>query len=256
MLNPTPLSQIAPANFARIKTGYLELDEVLGGGLVRKSTTLLAGMAGAGKSTLLLQIAEQMSYNGMKILYISGEEQPGFIKQRAERVGVEADNLSIISQDDIWVVQQVWRDFEPDVVFVDSLQTLYDSKKKNPRGKAVQNATVLKHIKDLANITNSAVIIIGQVTKTGTIQGGNDIAHDVDVVMRFDYWKQTRNRSIYAEKNRFGSIDNEWDVEMTPKGVFSKNTHIDTSEHSPRVYLYSWGFFFLCVLASIPFLLA
>lgn len=234
------LPEVKSADLQRISTGHDQLDKIMGGGMVRRSATLLAGMPGAGKSTLLLQIASKVSLQGLKILYVAGEENPEFIRSRADRLGVLPETLAITNQDDVNRVKDIWVGYDPDVVFVDSLQTLYDSNKKNPRGKGVQNHAVLSHIREVAEKTNTAVIIVGQTTKTGSIAGGNDIIHDVDVVMRFDYWKNTGERSVYAEKNRFGDVDTVWDVKMTEEGVIGIE---ETYELELDIKPIDWGSF-------------
>ena len=212
------LSQISQPDKIRYATGMDEFDRVLGGGLVKGSVVLLAGEPGIGKSTLLLQICAFLGRD-KRILYISGEESAPQIKLRAERLGVETDNLLVLSETEINKIVPEIEANAPDVVFVDSIQTLYDEDLNPPPGSVTQVKAGAHALIEIAKSNDIPVIIVGHVNKDGGIAGPKVLEHIVDAVLYFEGDRKHTYRIIRSAKNRFGSTNEIGVFEMGDEGL-------------------------------------
>ena len=202
----------------RIKTGMNEFDRVVGGGLVEGSVTLLSGEPGVGKSTLLLQVCGMLGDN-KKLLYVTGEESPSQIKLRAKRLGVESDKILVYSETDIDEILNEANITDPDIIVIDSIQTLCDENSSSAPGSITQVRTTTSKLIKLAKCNGISVIIVGHVNKDGGIAGPKILEHMVDTVLYFDGEKQYSYRTLRAVKNRFGSTNEIGMFEMDSEGL-------------------------------------
>ena len=216
--NAIPYRELEMPSYIRTATGLGELDRVLGGGLVLGSVVLLAGEPGIGKSTLLMQISDILGAK-RRVLYISGEESDGQLKLRAERLGVQGDNLSILTETNMErILEQITRT-GPEVVIVDSIQTIYSDAISSTQGTLTQvKETALAFI-NRAKSDNISVILVGHVNKEGSIAGPKVLEHMVDAVLYFEGERQQSYRIIRAIKNRYGSTNEIGVFEMTDEGL-------------------------------------
>ncbi len=213
-----PYRELEMPSYIRTATGLGELDRVLGGGLVLGSVVLLAGEPGIGKSTLLMQISDIVGM-GRRVLYISGEESDGQLKLRAERLGVKGENLSILTETNVERIMQEITRTSPEVVIVDSIQTIYSDSISSTQGTVTQvKETALAFI-NRAKTDNISVILVGHVNKEGTIAGPKVLEHMVDAVLYFEGERQQTYRIIRAIKNRYGSTNEIGVFEMTDEGL-------------------------------------
>ncbi len=213
-----PITQISYDEKQRICTGMSEFDRVLGGGIVSGSVTLLSGEPGVGKSTLLLQVCGLLG-GKQKLLYVTGEESPSQIKLRAKRLGVECENLLIYSETDIDEILSESQIVSPDVIVVDSIQTITDVGSASLPGSISQVRTCVSKLIRLAKCDNVSIIIVGHVNKDGGIAGPKVLEHMVDTVLYFDGDKQYAYRMLRAVKNRFGSTNEIGIFEMESEGL-------------------------------------
>lgn len=202
----------------RYKTGMDELDRVLGGGLVRGSLILVGGDPGIGKSTLLLQICENIGKD-KKILYVSGEESEKQIKVRAERLGTVDADLYLISENDVEAVLECIESVNPDVVIIDSIQTMHIEAVASAAGSVPQVRETTNALMRVAKNENISMFIVGHVTKDGSLAGPRVLEHMVDCVLYFEGDKQSSFRILRAVKNRFGSTNEIGVFNMTDKGL-------------------------------------
>lgn len=215
---PMPISNISTQEEARYHTGLSELDRVLGGGIVKGSLILISGEPGIGKSTILLQICEYLGKE-LKILYVSGEESSRQIKLRATRLGVQSDNLYILTETDIqYVIEQI-REEKPDLVMIDSIQTMNFTDLNSSPGSVTQvrecTNVVMRAIKALEIPT----ILVGHVNKDGAIAGPKVLEHIVDAVLYFEGDRQMSYRILRAVKNRYGSTNEIGVFDMGDSGL-------------------------------------
>ncbi len=213
-----PISIISYDDNERIKTGMNEFDRVLGGGIVEGSVTLLSGEPGVGKSTLLLQVCGMLG-DDKKLLYVTGEESPAQIKLRAKRLGVESEKILIYSETDIEEILAEASITNPDIIVIDSIQTLTDENSSSAPGSITQVRTTTSRLIKLAKCEGISVIIVGHVNKDGGISGPKILEHMVDTVLYFDGEKQYSYRTLRAVKNRFGSTNEIGMFEMDSEGL-------------------------------------
>ncbi len=205
-------------NYMRQRTGLGELDRVLGGGLVHSSVVLLSGEPGIGKSTLLMQICDALG-RSRKVLYISGEESGGQLKLRAQRLGVVGSNLFLLTETNLENILGETEKVKPDVLIVDSIQTIYSTAVNSAPGSVTQvKETALSFI-NKAKSEGMSVIMVGHVNKEGSIAGPKVLEHMVDAVLYFEGERQQAYRIIRAIKNRYGSTNEIGVFEMTDKGL-------------------------------------
>ncbi|MCQ2428531.1 MAG: DNA repair protein RadA [Clostridia bacterium] len=215
---PQSIDDVREDECIRNGTGLGELDRVLGGGLVRGSAVLLTGEPGIGKSTLLLQISGILSRT-RKVLYVSGEESAGQIKLRAKRLGVTGSSLLILSETNTEKIIGECASCNPDVLIVDSVQTMFTPEQASSPGSVTQVRESALSFISMAKNDGVSVILVGHVNKEGSIAGPKLLEHMVDSVLCFEGERQQAYRIIRAVKNRFGSTDEIGVFEMTDKGL-------------------------------------
>ena len=213
---PIRIQEIDTDKESRISTNDSELNRVLGGGLVPGSVTLLGGEPGIGKSTLLLQISLQIKG---KILYVSGEESQKQIKLRAERIDAQNENCFILSET---LTQKIFKQIEalePDIVIIDSIQTLQTQYVESSPGSVSQIKECTSELIQFAKKTHTPVLLVGHITKDGAIAGPKVLEHMVDTVLQFEGDRNHIYRIIRAQKNRFGSTSEIGIYEMLSSGL-------------------------------------
>ena len=215
---PRLMAEVECGDELRFSTGMHELDRVLGGGAVRGSLVLLGGAPGIGKSTLMLQICQQMCHNS-KVLYISGEESEGQIKLRAERLRVQGDNLYLLAETNLESVLDAVHQLSPDVLIVDSIQTLYNGDLTTAPGSVGQVKDCTMTLMQLAKGEGITVFVIGHINKEGSIAGPKVLEHMVDCVLYFEGEQHMSYRILRAAKNRFGATNEIGVFEMQDVGL-------------------------------------
>lgn len=219
MTDPKGINEIINASDKRTKTGIEEFDRTLGGGVVPGSLVLLGGDPGIGKSTLILQVAGRLSKQGLKSLYLSGEESPQQIKQRAKRLSIDSDTLYIISGTRIEELFEKIKGFETDILIIDSIQTTYTDTLPSAPGSVGQIREVSAKLLRWAKETGTPTFLIGHVTKDGSIAGPKVLEHLVDTVLYFEGDSSHTFRIIRAVKNRYGSTNEIGVFEMKESGL-------------------------------------
>lgn len=202
----------------RISTGINEFDRVLGGGIVYGSLILLSGDPGIGKSTILLQICQYLGKNS-KVLYVSGEESANQIKMRANRLNVTTDNLYILTQTDVSEIVDAIKSNKPDIVIIDSIQTMVYEEIGSSAGSVTQVRECTNIFMHTAKGLGIPIIIVGHVNKDGAIAGPKVLEHIVDTVLYFEGEKNYAYRILRGVKNRFGSTNEIGVFEMTGEGL-------------------------------------
>lgn len=215
---PIQIKEISNDNELRFNTGMNELNRVLGGGAVSGSFVLVGGEPGIGKSTLLLQICDNICKIA-KVLYVSGEESLKQIKLRATRLGVQSDNLYVLSETDMSTIVREMDMLNPDVVIIDSIQTVYKSDIASAPGNTTQIKECAMELMQYAKSKNTTIFVVGHVNKDGAIAGPKILEHMVDCVLYFEGEKNIAYRMLRAEKNRFGSTNEIGVFEMSDKGL-------------------------------------
>lgn len=203
----------------RISTGIPEMDRVLGGGIVRGSLTLVGGDPGIGKSTLLLQVCRNLANAGRKVLYISGEESLKQIRLRADRLGGFEKEVLLLCETDIEMEAEAIRDAGPDMVVIDSVQTMSSGELSSAAGSVSQVREVTSVLMQIAKMEGIAVFIVGHVTKEGVVAGPRTLEHMVDTVLFFEGEKNAVYRVLRGVKNRFGSTNEMGVFEMKAQGL-------------------------------------
>lgn len=216
---PISISSIEISIHPRIPTGIAEMDRVLGGGIVPGSLVLIGGDPGIGKSTLMLQAFIEVARQGRKILYVSGEESAQQIKMRSERLECDVANIFVVSETDIERILELLEQVKPDVVIVDSVQTMYSSEFSSAPGSVSQVREVCMRLMMEAKKTNVSIFLVGHVTKDGTIAGPRLLEHMVDTVLYFEGDRNHLFRILRAVKNRFGSTNEIGVFEMKESGL-------------------------------------
>lgn len=204
--------------YIRQSTGLGELDRVLGGGLVHGSAVLLSGEPGIGKSTLLMQICDALG-ESRRVLYVSGEESGGQLKLRAKRLGIRGSRLFLLTETNIENILKETDKVKPDVLIVDSIQTIYSSGINSAPGSVAQVKETALSIISKAKSGGMSVIMVGHVNKEGSIAGPKVLEHMVDAVLYFEGERQQSYRIIRAIKNRYGSTNEIGVFEMTDRGL-------------------------------------
>ncbi len=214
----TVINDIKSDESARYDTGLKELNRVMGGGIVKGSLVLLSGDPGIGKSTILLQICEYLGKN-LKILYVSGEESAHQIKLRADRLNVTTENLFIMSETDVQAICEYTREFSPDIVIVDSIQTMNFTEISSSPGSVSQVRESTNILMRTAKSLEIPIIIVGHVNKDGNIAGPKVLEHIVDCVLYFEGDRNLSYRILRAVKNRYGSTNEIGVFEMLDTGL-------------------------------------
>lgn len=216
---PSNLSEISVTEDNRISTGIGELDRVLGGGIVIGSLSLVGGDPGIGKSTLLLQVCRNLVNSGHKVLYISGEESLRQIKMRAERLGAFQAELMLLCETELECMEEAIERTKPEVVVIDSIQTMCSSEISSAPGSVSQVREVTASLMQMAKQQSIAVFIVGHVTKEGVVAGPRTLEHMVDTVLYFEGERSSLYRILRGVKNRFGSTNEIGVFEMHQEGL-------------------------------------
>ena len=212
------LTEVSGDNEIRFSTGMGELDRVLGGGAVSGSLVLVGGAPGIGKSTLLLQICNSLCA-GRKVLYVSGEESEKQIKLRAQRIGVEPQELYILSETRISDILEAVDNLNPDILIVDSIQTMYNESNESSPGSVSQVKDCTMSMMQLSKAEGLTVFVVGHINKDGAIAGPKVLEHMVDCVLYFEGDPNSSYRLLRAAKNRFGSTNEIGVFEMADSGL-------------------------------------
>ena len=215
---PQKLNALTTDEEIRFTTGNGELDRVLGGGAVAGSLVLVGGAPGIGKSTLLLQICQCLCSSN-KVLYVSGEESERQLKLRAQRIGVNSEELYILSETRLSDILEATEEFSPDVLIVDSIQTLYNEQNDSTPGSVSQVKDCTMALMQLSKSEGITVFVVGHINKDGAIAGPKVLEHMVDCVMYFEGDPKTSYRMLRAAKNRFGSTNEIGVFEMADNGL-------------------------------------
>lgn len=216
--SPVRVDEISTTDEVRYRTGLRELDRVMGGGIVKGSLVLLGGDPGIGKSTILLQICEHLGKE-LKILYVSGEESKRQLRLRADRLGVNSQNLFILTQTDVELICETIRQDKPNLVMIDSIQTMSLTELSSAPGSVTQVRESTNYFMRTAKALDIPMIIVGHVNKEGSIAGPKVLEHVVDAVLHFEGDKQMSYRILRAVKNRYGSTNEIGVFEMTDTGL-------------------------------------
>lgn len=216
---PISVSEIDTKEGERFSTGFKEFDRVLGGGIVRGSLVLMGGDPGIGKSTLVLQTCSSLAKAGRKVLYISGEESLKQIKLRADRVGSFNDTMKVYCETDLEDIAATARELKPDVMVIDSIQTMYAESADSAPGSPSQVKESTMLLLRLAKDEGIAVFIIGHVTKEGMVAGPRMLEHMVDTVLYLEGEKNASYRILRGVKNRFGATNEIGVFEMLSSGM-------------------------------------
>jgi len=215
---PQRLSEVFSDDEIRFSTGMGELDRVLGGGAVAGSLVLVGGAPGIGKSTLLLQICNSLC-TGRSVLYVSGEESERQLKLRAQRLGVSPESLYILSETRLSDVLEAVEEMKPDILIVDSIQTLYNDENESSPGSVSQVKDCTMSMMQLSKSQGITVFVVGHINKDGNIAGPKVLEHMVDCVLYFEGDPNTSYRLLRAAKNRFGSTNEIGVFEMMDHGL-------------------------------------
>lgn len=214
-----PITELAAESAAHRPSGIGELDRVLGGGIVPGAAVLFSGEPGVGKSTLLLDVASRIASTGARVLYASGEESTGQVRMRAERTGALHDALYLASENDLGTVLGHIESVQPELVIVDSVQTLASDQVEGSAGGPAQVREVASALIREAKARALPVVLVGHVTKDGSVAGPRLLEHLVDVVCHFEGDRQSSLRFLRTLKNRFGPTDEIGCFEMTSSGI-------------------------------------
>jgi DNA repair protein RadA/Sms len=218
-VQPRPLKDISMEQDDRVRTGIVELDRVLGGGVVRGSLVLIGGDPGVGKSTLLLQAARALARAAPPVLYVTAEESAAQVKMRADRLGIAGDGLLLWPENDLSVVQAQLDDAKPRSLVIDSIQTVFLPELESAPGSVAQVRECGARLMTLAKSRGIATFLVGHVTKEGALAGPRVLEHLVDTVLYFVGERHHSYRVLRAVKNRFGSTNEIGVFEMAEGGL-------------------------------------
>jgi hypothetical protein len=216
---PVSINSIAPKREERFSTSIPELDRVLGGGVIPGSLVLVGGDPGIGKSTLLLQVSNNVAETGKKVLYISGEESENQIKMRGKRLKISSDNLYIYTENNLAAIELQIAEVEPDMVIVDSIQTMISPEINSAPGTISQIKEGTSKFMKISKSKSISTFIVGHVTKEGALAGPKLLEHMVDTVLYFEGERYNTYRLLRAVKNRFGSTNELGVFEMKSDGL-------------------------------------
>lgn len=216
---PVEFKNIESQNDIRVVTEIEEFDRVLGGGIVPGSLVLIGGAPGIGKSTLLMTVSARLSSMLGKVLYVSGEESERQIKLRGERMDLNPENLYLLAETSLERILEEVRQLRPDVLIIDSVQTVYSEGIESAPGSVSQVREASGQLLLLAKSSGIPVFLIGHITKDGTIAGPKALEHIVDTVLYFEGERYHNHRILRAAKNRFGATNEVGIFEMTGKGL-------------------------------------
>lgn len=219
VLAPQPITEITLKDHPRVSSGIGEFDRVLGSGIVPGSLVLIGGDPGIGKSTLLTQVAQQLSANQGRTLYVTGEESVQQVKLRAERLGAASAELYLVAETEIDAIEAHVAALRPRFVVVDSIQTMNDASLTSAPATVSQVRMCTARLMRLAKSTHTAIFLVGHVTKEGAIAGPRVLEHMVDTVLYFEGDRFQAHRILRAVKNRFGSTDELGIFEMSETGL-------------------------------------
>ncbi|MCZ6803015.1 MAG: DNA repair protein RadA [Proteobacteria bacterium] len=232
------LGSVDASEESRQKTGLAELDRVMGGGLVKGSVTLIGGDPGIGKSTLLLQTLSSLdSVSGIPSLYVTGEESAQQVGLRGKRLGLPLDSLRILTENHLQRIIKVASTEQPKVIVIDSIQTIYSDVLQSAPGSVAQVRECAAQLVRFAKQTNTALFLVGHVTKEGTLAGPRVLEHMVDTVLYFEGDSNSRYRVVRTVKNRYGAVNELGIFAMTDKGLreVSNPSAIFLSRHDDHV---------------------
>ena len=216
---PVKLSGIKTESEIRTATGFEELDRVLGGGIVAGSLVLVGGDPGIGKSTILLQVCKNLTEKGKKVLYISGEESLQQIKLRASRIGSFGEEMLLLCETSLETIQGVIERVQPEIVVIDSIQTMYQEDVSSAPGSVSQVREATSVFMQIAKRMGISIFIVGHVTKEGVVAGPRVLEHMVDTVLYFEGDRHAAYRILRGVKNRFGSTNEIGVFEMRDEGL-------------------------------------
>lgn len=218
-IRPLSISEIDPKDNLRIDTGIQEFSRAIGGGIVPGSLVLLGGDPGVGKSTLLLQVSANVAKSGKNVLYVSGEESLSQIRLRADRIGNMPEGLKFVTEIDVDKIIDLLQNLEPDILVVDSIQTMYTDEASSVPGSVTQVRECAQRLMMCIKNLKTACFLIGHVTKEGTVAGPRVLEHMVDTVLFFESGDQFGYRVLRSAKNRFGSTNEIGVFEMHSDGL-------------------------------------
>ncbi|WZL72667.1 DNA repair protein RadA [Clostridiaceae bacterium 35-E11] len=218
-MKPQPIKQVKSSSYERFDTHIVELNRVLGGGLVKGSLTLISGEPGIGKSTLILQASSTIAQQYGTVLYVSGEESEEQIKMRAERLNAVVDQLLVVSETNVDVIERYINEFQPVFIIIDSIQTLFKPDLSSAPGSVSQVRECANNIMRIGKTKNIPIFIVAHVTKTGELAGPRILEHLVDTVLHFHGERTQEFRIIRAVKNRFGTTSEIGVFEMREEGL-------------------------------------
>ena len=218
MRRPKALAEVEAADELRFHTGMNELDRVLGGGAVKGSLVLVGGAPGIGKSTLMLQICDNLC-RFANVLYVSGEESERQIKLRAQRLGIRGEGLSLFSETNLDDIIAAVEDQKPDILIVDSIQTIYNGDSNSSPGSVAQVKECTMTLMHLAKGMGVTVFVVGHINKEGSLAGPKVLEHMVDCVLHFEGEEHNSYRILRAAKNRFGATNEIGVFEMGDQGL-------------------------------------
>ena len=218
-VKPVALRDVAATEHARLPTGIGELDNVLGGGIVPGSLVLIGGSPGIGKSTLTTMVLANLHEAGRRTLYVSAEESAAQIRLRAERLSAGALGIPVIAETDLHTVVATLERERPEVCVIDSVQTLHSAELSSAAGSVAQVREVAGALMEVAKALRIAVLLVGHVTKDGTLAGPRVLEHLVDCVLQFEGERERTYRTVRAIKNRFGSTNEAGVFEMRDDGL-------------------------------------